>query len=171
MCNIQRWYQWNERYQSWPNISRKEGLIRCYTVWIDIGMWWYQSYMTVLNLPISVSASVKPVLWQLWWKWLCSIQSSTWLCCGRILVIKLFVIVHLNAPGVTVSWAVQLTEPYSFVAVQRNRPPSSGKASAITSVQISSGGTSRKVTWYREMNLMCNLKWCRFRLPRSWCFN
>lgn len=44
----------------------------------------------------------------------------------------------VNAPGVTVSFAVLLTEPYWLVAVQQNKPPSSGNASAITSVQISS---------------------------------
>lgn len=38
----------------------------------------------------------------------------------------------------TVSWAVLLMDPYGLEAVQQNRPPSSGKASAITRVQISS---------------------------------
>lgn len=47
-----------------------------------------------------------------------------------------------SATGVTVSCAVLLTEPYSFVAVQQNRPPSSGNASAITNVQISSGSAA-----------------------------
>lgn len=44
----------------------------------------------------------------------------------------------VNTPGATVSFAVLLTEPYWLVAVQQNKPPSSGNASAITSVQISS---------------------------------
>lgn len=43
-----------------------------------------------------------------------------------------------NSPAVTVSWAVLFMEPYGLDAVQLNRPPSSGKASAITRVQISS---------------------------------
>lgn len=44
----------------------------------------------------------------------------------------------LDSPAVTVSWAVLFTEPCGLEAVQQNRPPSSGKASAITKVHISS---------------------------------
>lgn len=44
--------------------------------------------------------------------------------------------------GVTVSCALLFTEPYLLVAVQQNRPPSSGNASAITKVQISSGSAA-----------------------------
>lgn len=47
-----------------------------------------------------------------------------------------------SATGVTVSCAVLLTEPYWLVAVQQNKPPSSGNASAITNVQISSGSAA-----------------------------
>lgn len=36
------------------------------------------------------------------------------------------------------SRAVLFMEPYGLEAVQQNKPPSSGKASAITNVQISS---------------------------------
>lgn len=39
----------------------------------------------------------------------------------------------------TVSWALLDTDPYSFLARHKNVPPSSGRASAITRVQISSG--------------------------------
>lgn len=44
----------------------------------------------------------------------------------------------LDSPAVTLRWAVLFMEPYGLDAVQQNRPPSSGKASAITKVQISS---------------------------------
>lgn len=46
--------------------------------------------------------------------------------------------IQLDSPAVTVRLAVLLMEPYWLEAVQENWPPSSGKASAITKVQISS---------------------------------
>lgn len=48
-----------------------------------------------------------------------------------------------HIPEQTVSCALLVTEPCSFVAVQVKIPESSGKVSAITSVHISSG--NRKI--------------------------
>lgn len=61
----------------------------------------------------------------------------------------------VNAPGVTVSCAVLLTEPYWLVAVQQNKPPSSGNASAITNVQISS---ARPITEAINYKITSNIR-------------
>lgn len=49
----------------------------------------------------------------------------------------------LHIPAVTTSWAVLVTNPWSFLAEHVKTPASSGKVSAMTRVQISSGGENR----------------------------
>lgn len=64
----------------------------------------------------------------------------------------------VNAPDVTVSCAVLLTEPYWLVAVQQNKPPSSGNASAITNVQISSARPITEAIKYRVIKITSNIR-------------
>lgn len=63
----------------------------------------------------------------------------------------------LRVPAVTVSWALLLTEPCGLEAVQQNRPPSSGKASAITKVHISSRKNNHSHTFNDPTNAILDV--------------